>query len=225
MTAVNNNQTILPQSLLDQMNGASASKKSTAEEAQDRFLKLLVTQMQNQDPLNPLDNAQVTSQLAQLSTVTGIDKLNGTLESLMGNYQSAQLLQASNMIDHGVLAPGSQLALAEGKAIFGVEFPSDVDAGQIVIKDSAGKVVQTIDLPPQKAGATPLLWDGTTADGTKAPDGNYTFEVKGSLGGKDVKATALQFGVVTTVSSSANGVLLNVPGLGGLTLADIRQVL
>lgn len=225
MTTVNNNATVLPQALLDQMNGTSAAKKSTAEEAQDRFLKLLVTQMQNQDPLNPLDNAQVTSQLAQLSTVTGIDKLNGTLESLMGNYQSAQLLQASSMIERGVLAPGSQLALTEGKAIFGVEFPSDVDTGQIVIKDEAGNVVQTIEMPAQKSGTTPLLWDGTKADGTKAADGNYTFEVKGSLGGKDVKATALQFGVVTTVSSSPNGIVLNVPGLGGLTLADIRQVL
>lgn len=225
MAAVNNNATVLPQALLDQMNGTGGTKKSTAEEAQDRFLKLLVTQMQNQDPLNPLDNAQVTSQLAQLSTVTGIDKLNGSLEAMMSNFQSSQLLQASNMIEHGVLAPGSQLALDKGNAIFGVEFPSDVDSGQIVIKDASGAVVQTIDMGPQKAGATPLLWDGTKADGTKAEDGAYTFEVKGSLGGKEVKATALQFGVVTTVSSSANGVVLNVPGLGGLTLADIRQVL
>ena len=107
MTTVNSNATVLPQALLDQMNGSSAAKKSTAEEAQDRFLTLLVTQMKNQDPLNPLDNAQVTSQLAQLSTVTGIDKLNGTLESMMGSYQSNQALQAANMIGHGVLAPVS----------------------------------------------------------------------------------------------------------------------
>jgi flagellar basal-body rod modification protein FlgD len=225
MTTVNSNATVLPQALLDQMNGSSPTKKSTAEEAQDRFLTLLVTQMKNQDPLNPLDNAQVTSQLAQLSTVTGIDKLNGTLESMMGSYQSNQALQAANMIGHGVLAPGSAISLAESKGLMGVEFPQDVDASQILVKDSSGNVVQTIDLGPQKAGAVPLLWDGTKADGTKAADGTYSFEVKASLAGKDVKANPLQFGIVTTVSTSASGIQINVPGMGGLTLADIRQIL
>ncbi len=225
MTTVNSNATVLPQALLDQMNGSSATKKSTAEEAQDRFLTLLVTQMKNQDPLNPLDNAQVTSQLAQLSTVTGIDKLNGTLESMMGSYQSNQALQAANMIGHGVLAPGSAISLAESKGLMGVEFPQDVDTAQILVKDSAGNVIQTIDLGPQKAGTVPLLWDGTKADGTKAADGTYSFEVKASLAGKAVTANPLQFGIVTTVSTSSSGIQINVPGLGGLTLADIRQIL
>lgn len=225
MSAVNNNATVLPQSLLDQMNGTSAAKKSTAEEAQDRFLTLLVTQMKNQDPLNPLDNAQVTSQLAQLSTVTGIDKLNGTLEMLMGSYQTSQSLQAANMIGHGVLAPGSNISLTEGKGLMGVEFPQDVDQSEILIKDAAGNVIHTIDLGAQTAGTLPLLWDGTLADGSTAEDGSYQFEVKASLGGKPVTADALQFGIVTTVSTSANGVQINVPGLGALNLTDIRQIL
>lgn len=225
MTTVNSNATVLPQALLDQMNGSSPTKKSTAEEAQDRFLTLLVTQMKNQDPLNPLDNAQVTSQLAQLSTVTGIDKLNGTLESMMGSYQSNQALQAANMIGHGVLAPGSAISLAESKGLMGVEFPQDVDTAQILVKDSSGNVIQTIDLGPQKAGTVPLLWDGTKADGTKAADGTYKFEVASSLAGKAVTSNPLQFGIVTTVSTSASGIQINVPGMGGLTLADIRQIL
>ncbi|CAL62049.1 Basal-body rod modification protein FlgD [Herminiimonas arsenicoxydans] len=225
MTAVNNNTTVLPQALLDQMNGTSAAKKSTAEEAQDRFLTLLVTQMKNQDPLNPLDNAQVTSQLAQLSTVTGIDKLNGTLESMMGSYQSNQALQAANMIGHGVLAPGSNISLTENKGLMGVEFPQDVDAAEILVKDAAGNVIHTIDLGAHPAGTVPLLWDGTLADGSKAEDGSYQFEVKASLAGKPVSANALQFGIVTTVSTSPGGVQINVPGLGALNLADIRQIL
>ncbi|WP_175626669.1 MULTISPECIES: flagellar hook assembly protein FlgD [Oxalobacteraceae] len=225
MTTVNSNATVLPQALLDQMNGSGAAKKSTAEEAQDRFLTLLVTQMKNQDPLNPLDNAQVTSQLAQLSTVTGIDKLNGTLESMMGSYQSNQALQAANMIGHGVLAPGSEIGLAEGKGLMGVEFPQDVDTAQILVKDSSGNVIQTIELGPQKSGTVPLLWDGTKADGAKAADGTYKFEVTSSLAGKAVTSNPLQFGIVTTVSTSASGIQINVPGLGGLTLADIRQIL
>src|SRR5262245_57095214 len=103
----------MPQALLDTMNPKKTAAKTTAQEAQDRFMTLLVTQMKNQDPMNPLDNAQVTSQLAQLSTVTGIDKLNSTLESLMGNYRTSQALEAVSMIGHGVLTPGAGVDLVD----------------------------------------------------------------------------------------------------------------
>ena len=223
MAAISNT---LPQSLLDSMNPKAATATSTAAEAQDRFLTLLVTQMKNQDPLNPMDNAQVTSQLAQLSTVTGIDKLNSTVESLMGSYQSSQSLQAAALIGKGVLAPGNQTGLSEKQALMGVEFPSDVDSATIEIKDASGNVVQTIDLPAQKAGSQPIIWNGKKADGTDAADGTYTFEVKATLAGKAVDTTELQFGMVTTVSTAAGqSVKLNVPGLGELELSDIRQYL
>ncbi|RBA25781.1 flagellar hook assembly protein FlgD [Herminiimonas fonticola] len=223
MAAISNT---LPQSLLDAMNPKAASAASTAAEAQDRFLTLLVTQMKNQDPLNPMDNAQVTSQLAQLSTVTGIDKLNSTVESLMGSYQTSQTLQAASLIGKGVLAPGNQTGLSEKQALMGVEFPSDVDSATIEIKDASGKVVQTIDLPAQKAGSQPIIWNGKKADGTDAPDGTYTFDVKATLAGKTVETTELQFGMVATVTTAAGqAVKLNVPGLGELELSDIRQYL
>lgn len=223
MAAIGNT---LPQSVLDAMNPKAASAASTAAEAQDRFLTLLVTQMKNQDPLNPMDNAQVTSQLAQLSTVTGIDKLNSTVESLMGSYQSSQTLQAASLIGTGVLAPGNQTGLSEKQALMGVEFPSDVDSAVITIKDAAGNVVQTIDLPAQTAGSKPIIWNGQKSDGTDAADGTYTFEVTGMLGGKPVDSTELQFGMVATVTTAAGqAVKLNVPGLGELDLSDIRQYL
>jgi len=88
---------------------AAAAKSSATEE---RFLTLLVAQMKNQDPLNPLDNAQVTSQLAQLSTVSGIDKLNATLQTLAGSFAQAQSLQAAVLIGHDVLVEGNALALS-----------------------------------------------------------------------------------------------------------------
>jgi len=221
MTAITTN---LPQSVLDAMNKTSAKTQSTAEEAQDRFLTLLVTQMQNQDPLNPLDNAQVTSQLAQLSTVTGIDKLNSTLESLMGSYQSGQSLQAANLIERGVLTEGNQVALADGQGIMGVEFPSDVDAATLEVRDASGKVIHTVDLGPQEAGPIPLLWDGTS-EGGQAADGNYTFAVKATLAGSAVAATPLQFGIVTSVTTGSTGTKVNVPGIGAVDVSDIRQIL
>ena len=215
----------LPQSVLDAMNGTSTTTKTTTEEAQDRFLKLLVTQMQNQDPLNPLDNAQVTSQLAQLSTVTGIDKLNSTLESLISSSTANNSLQAANLIGRGVLAEGNTISLAEDKGIMGVEFSGPVDAAQVIIKDAAGNVVHTVDLGAQEAGAIPLLWDGTTSTGEKAADGNYKFEVKATLAGSAVATTPLQFGIVTAVTTNSDGAKLSIPGLGSLSTSSIRQVL
>lgn len=222
MAAIGNT---LPQSLLDTMNPKAASAQSTADAAQDRFMKLLVTQMKNQDPLNPLDNAQVTSQLAQLSTVTGIDKVNSTLESLIGSYQSSQSLQSANLIGHGVLSAGNKLGLSADKALMGVELPQAVDAAEVVIKDASGNIMQTINLGKQDAGILPLLWDGTKADGTKAADGEYTFEVNAKVAGTAAEANALQFGMVTTVTTGQDGVKINVPGLGALNLSDIRQIL
>lgn len=216
----------LPQSVLDAMNPQTTSTtKSDAQDIQDRFMTLLITQMQNQDPLNPMDNSQMTSQLAQLSTVTGIDKVNSTLQSLIGNFQSGQSMQAAALIGSGVLAPGNQLGLSDKQALMGVDLPQDVDSAKVVIKDSAGNVVQTLDLGAQKAGTIPLLWDGKTSAGDDAPDGNYTFEVQASINGNKVSAEELQFGLVTTVSTGPNGVKINVPGLGALDFSDIRQIL
>jgi len=225
MTSPVTNNTV-SQSVLDAMSGQSGTTKSAAEAQQDQFLTLLVTQMQNQDPLNPMDNAQVTSQLAQLSTVTGIDKLNTTLQAMMGSGQTGQSLQAANLIGHGVLAPGSGMTLSDGKAIVGVDFPGDIDGAAVVIKDASGNQVATLDLGRQKAGALPLLWDGTKTDGTTAADGDYTFTVQATAAGVKADATALQFGMVTSISTAAGqDAKVNASGLGAIDYSDIRQIL
>jgi flagellar basal-body rod modification protein FlgD len=211
--------------LMDTMNKKKTTEKSAVEETQDRFMKLLVTQMRNQDPMNPLDNAQVTSQFAQLSTVTGIDKLNDTMASLMGNYQVSQSLQAANMIGHGVLTTGSGVDLVKGAGLMGVEFTAPVDKAQVTIRDAAGKEVRTLNLGPQEIGSIPLTWDGKAQNGTAVADGHYTFEVTATRGSEKVAATTLQFGLVDTVSTSAKGVKLNVGGLGAVDFANIRQIL
>ena len=109
--------------------------KTAADDPQDRFLKLLVTQMKNQDPLNPLDNAQVTSQLAQISTVNGIEKLNTTLQAMANGFTAGQSLQAAGMIGHNVLVPGSALQLTGGNGAFGVDLAQPADDVKVTIKD------------------------------------------------------------------------------------------
>lgn len=224
MTTVQTN-TGVSNNLLAAMNGASASAATTTEEAQNRFMKLLVTQMKNQDPLNPMDNAQVTSQLAQLSTVTGIDKLNTTVNTLMSTFQSNQTLQAAGMIGHGVLTPGSNIELTNGMGIMGVELAGPADKVNIAIKDGSGNVVRNISLGAQEAGVLPVQWDGKTDSGAVAADGEYSFTVTAKQGAESATAKALAFGQVASVSTSSSGVSLNVPGIGAVALADIRQIL
>lgn len=216
----------MPAAVLDAMNPKkSAANKSAVDETQDRFMKLLVTQMRNQDPMNPLDNAQVTSQFAQLSTVTGIDKLNETLGSMMSSYTASQTLQAASMIGRGVLTPGSKVELVKGASLMGVELNDPVDKLTVTIRDSAGLEVRKLDLGPQQAGILPISWDGKAENGSAAADGLYSFELSASRNNAEAKTTALQFGLVDSVSTNTKGVKLNVPGLGSLDLANIRQIL
>lgn len=223
MSTVQNNA--VSSSLLTAMNPAAAATQNTAAAAQDTFMKLLVTQMKNQDPLNPLDNAQVTSQLAQLSTVTGIEKMNATLQSLIGSYQSSQTLQAASMIGHGVLVAGSSLNLNNGQAPFGIDLNTSADDVKVTIKNASGMAIRRMDLGSQQAGMLALQWDGTTDSGAAAATGQYSFSVDAIQGGQKVGATALAFGQVASVANSGQGVVLNVPSLGPVNLADIRQIL
>ncbi|MEG2029596.1 MAG: flagellar hook assembly protein FlgD [Janthinobacterium sp.] len=210
----------------------TTAAKGSVEEETNKFLTLLVTQLQNQDPMNPLDNAQLTSQLAQLSTVTGVNKLNTTLETLKTSYQQAESMQAANIIGHGVLTAGKGITLSKSAALLGVDLATPADNVKVVIYNSTGKEVHSIDLGAQKAGTLPLGWNGSTDELDKdgkpvvLADGAYTFEVVATRGGaKLTDAAPLTFGSVASVSTGAAGVKLNVPGVGSITMADVKQIL
>ena len=162
MSTVNSAPAFVSQDLLSTVNAKKATTVDGSVEADtNKFMTLLVTQLKNQDPMNPLDNAQLTSQLAQLSTVTGVNKLNTTLESLKSSYQSSESLQAANMIGHGVLVEGDYVNLQSGNGILGVDLASAADKVKVIITDpKTGKDVQTIDLGAKAAGTIPLAWDG-----------------------------------------------------------------
>ena len=195
-----------------------------SEGAEDRFLKLLVTQLKNQDPLNPMDNAEITSQMAQISTVTGIDKLNSTMQEMATAFSANQSLQATAMVGHRVLVPGSTLQLQNGAAAGGLELLQAADRVSISIKDGSGQVVHTVDLGPQPAGVVSFQWDGVVDSGASAVPGNYSFAVEAAQGGKKIDATALALGLVAGVMQGKTGVLLNVNGMGAVALSDVKQV-
>ncbi|MDP3745288.1 MAG: flagellar hook assembly protein FlgD [Methylotenera sp.] len=224
MAAIQSTSNSPSQALLDSVNGQKNSTTNSIDNAQDRFMKLLVTQMKNQDPLNPMDNAQVTSQMAQLSTVTGIDKLNNTLELLMGNVQAGQSYQASSMIGHNVFSLGNEISTDGEGGFFGVDLPIGADKLTVTIKDADGNVVRTLDLGKQVVGSTPLSWDGFTNDGSVAKTGSYQFEVAATIANSTAAASGLSFAQVMSVSNNANGIKLNLSNLTSVSTSDVKEI-
>jgi flagellar basal-body rod modification protein FlgD len=202
---------------------SSATSNSLAD-AQSTFLKLLTTQLQNQDPTNPLDNAQMTSQLAQMSTAQGISDLNTTLNSLLSQYQSSQTLQATALIGHSVLASGNQLALSNAQAVGGIDLASAADSVKLQITDSAGNVVRTLDMGPQSAGQVGFSWDGTNNNGQAVADGSYSFTVSATSQGAAVKSTPLAVATVSSVSLNGNAVTINTANAGQLDLSQVYRI-
>jgi flagellar basal-body rod modification protein FlgD len=194
------------------------------KEQEDRFLRLLVTQLKNQDPLNPLDNAQITSQMAQISTVQGLERLNATLNALLGQANAAQQLAAASLVGRGVLVPGGELVLDSGSTLFGVELKEPADRLTVEIRDATGRLVYRAELGPHGAGIHGLHWDGITESGAVAADGRYSFEVSATRGEQSVAAMALSFGRVDAVARSGDSVSLVLSGGRSAALADVKQV-
>jgi flagellar basal-body rod modification protein FlgD len=204
--------------------GAAASTTATRNEAgsADRFLKLLVTQMQNQDPLNPLDNAQITSQMAQINTVNGVEKLNSTVEGLNRQFVQMQALQGASLVGRDVTLAGDRIAVAQGTGSAGFELASAADRVKVEILSPAGRVVDTIELGAQAAGRHGFGWN---AAGVNQADGNgYRFRVLASAGAAKVDSSALMRDRVTSVSLLGDRLTLDTRDSGPIDYAAVKAV-
>lgn len=206
---------------------AGSPGADSANDIQQRFLKLFVAQLNNQDPLNPLDNAQLTSQLAQMSTVSGIQSMQKTLTSMLDASSAAQLLQSAGLVGHTVLSKGSELQLADGQgASFQISLPTSAASVQAVISDGAGNTIRTLDLGTQPAGTSAQTWDGLDDTGQPAAAGAYTVKVAASNGGQAVAADTLVYGQVASVAQGApgQGVAINLTSGRSVPLADVQAL-
>jgi flagellar basal-body rod modification protein FlgD len=211
------------------INGTSSSTKSTTsavQNMQNQFLTLLTTQLQNQDPTNPMDNSQMTSQLAQISTVQGITQLNASLQTLLSNLTASQAVQAANLVGHGVMVPGNALTLTSGTpALAALNLDSAASNVTVTITDASGATVRTLNLGSLKAGLSDFQWDGTTNTGATAAAGNYKYSVNAANGSTAVNATALQLGVVNSVTLASTGTLLNLGSAGTASISSVQQII
>jgi flagellar basal-body rod modification protein FlgD len=217
------------------VSGTSATNSATDSQAiQDRFMTLLVEQLKNQDPLNPMENAQITSQMSQISTVTGIQQLNATMTSLAASMATQQASQAIDLIGKSVSVPGNSMELKslDGKlsGSINVALESAADKVNITISDPQGHAIRQLELTNVSAGLQAVSWDGLSDTGVVQPAGSYTAKVDAMSGDNKVAVQALEWGRVASIERDASGsawslVVNRSSGASSrVALSDVRSV-
>jgi flagellar basal-body rod modification protein FlgD len=199
----------------------STTPASDANASQDRFLKLLVAQLNNQDPMNPMDNAQMTSQMAQINTVTGIQQVNETLKSMAAQFTSLQVLQGASMVGHNVLVESNTLTRSAGVASGAIDLTGKADAVKVEIMSPGGQVLDTLNLGALDAGRHSFDWDASSYQGTGEP----SFKVTATLGGQAVTNTALARDTVTSVGSDNGAMTVQLQGRAAVAYSSVKAIL
>lgn len=212
------------------LNAASKAVAGSGEAlGKDAFLQLLVTQLKNQNPLDPQDNTAFVAQLAQFSSLEGITTLNDSVNAITGGLQSSQALQASSLVGRSVIVQTNEALVdpASAKPFNGTVVVKEADSKPIItIKDADGDVVRTLEMPAQKAGSADFTWDGMDDDGVLLPKGNYTFDATVK---SDTTTTALTTYLPATVnsvtlSSTGGEIMLNLAGLGSIGISKVQTI-
>ena len=208
---------------LSNINGtASSSATAAADDAgsQDRFLKLLVTQLQNQDPLSPMDNAELTSQIAQINTVSGIATLNTSVQQLSSQFLQMQTLQGASLVGKDVIVPGNKLDIANGVGQGGFELTSAADAVKVEVMSPAGQVLDTLNLGAQSSGVHGFDWASGNYDNTS----NLSFRVTATSGSTTLSSTALMRDTVNAVSASGSALQLELARSGTVDYSTVKAI-
>jgi flagellar basal-body rod modification protein FlgD len=197
--------------------GSSATDTSAAD-ASDRFLKLLVTQMQNQDPLNPMDNAQVTSQMAQINTVSGIDKLNTTVSGLNGQFLQMQALQGASLVGRNVWVEGTKLSMqSDGSSEAAFNLSGAADHVKVEVLSPSGQVVDTMDLGAETEGRHSFSWSKAGVTDTSG----LSFRVSAASGAASVPVTPLMLDKVDSVGIDGDTLKLALEKSGDVAYSKV----
>lgn len=227
MTTVTNNTTTGTTSTTGTTTTGTTSTTGTTAMTQSDFMKLLVAQLQAQDPTNPVDQSQMAAQLAQFSTLQATQDLNTTVtglaSSLATSQQASQVLSSASLVDRNVLVPATSATYA-GSAVAGAVNVSTAGPATVNISDANGNVVRTINLGTQSAGLAQFSWDGKDNSGAAVANGTYTLSATST--GTDTLDTYVS-GKVTGVGYGGTtvGTYLQVAGVGGVSLSQVAQIL
>lgn len=215
-------------SILDSLGLAQtgASKTDRNKLNQEQFLKLMVTQLKNQDPTKPMENGQFLGQIAQFSTVTGIQDLQSSFGQLAGALQSNQALQASGLVGRTVLVPGSIGLL--GTSLNGaVDLPASTTDLAVNVYNATGQLVRRLELGPQTSGLARFSWDGIGDKGQQLPPGVYQLKAEARIDGRTAGVDTLVSSTVqsVTLGKEGQGLSVNLPGVGSVPLTSVKQIL
>jgi len=200
---------------------ASSSTTATNTSSQANFLKLLVAQLNNQDPMNPMDNAQMTSQLAQINTVTGIQQVNDTLKSMATQFTSMQVLQGSSMVGHKVLVASNTLSINANVASGAIDLSGNADSVKVDIMSAGGQVLQSVDLGAQTAGRVSFNLDAS-AYSASAP---VSYKVTATQAGQAVTSTSLAQDTVVSVGSDNGAMTVQLQGRAAVAYDSVKAIL
>lgn len=195
---------------------------------QSDFLKLMTTQLNNQDPTQPMDNSQFLAQIAQFASVTGIQNMQSSIKQLADSLTSNQTMQAASLIGHQVVAAGSNAILGSDGVLAGAIDVSQSTSDLVVgIYDSAGQLVRNMDLGTQSKGMLPFSWDGVTSNGDKAPSGIYQIKAQANINGT---AQAMSTYVASSVDSvmidpTTQQTMLNTSSGESIKMSDVMQIM
>jgi len=221
--------TVNPYDFLNGSNSAAAAQQNSQAKqqlGQNEFLKLMLAQLKNQDPMKPTDPTQFLSQLAQFSTVTGIQNMQTSMQDLASSLRSTQVLNGTSLVGHDVLAPAKTDTIEAGQSVKGaVEAPKGTSQILVTIKDGSGSLVRSFTKTAGE-GMNEFTWDGKDNTGTAVPAGQYTFEVHANVAGKAEALDPLLSSKVASVTiDPKNGSLTLNTSTGAVPLTDVRRVL
>lgn len=225
---MSNNVNGLPSAIADLAIKQNTTTPNNSQLSQDTFLKLMVAQMNNQDPTHPMDNSQFLSQLAQFGTVNGITQLQSSFQSLATALQSNQALQASTMVGRNVMVSGnSYVTDSAGSKVSGaIDLTQNTGQLTLQVYNSVGQLVREIPMGAQSAGQVAFTWDGTDSSGNAAPAGVYRVTASALVNGQTAAMDTLMQGKVDSVTLPSGGGTpsLNVSGLGTVSMDAVKQL-
>ena len=213
---------VLSQYQLKQQSGAEGN----SELGRNEFMELMLAQLKNQNPLEPQDNGEFISQLAQFSSLEEMQKLSGNVDDVVGQFRSTQALQASAMVGKSVLAPSSiGLLGAEGVVEGTIEVPASTGGLRLSVQNQQGELVRQIDLGNSPAGVQSFSWDGKDGNGNPLPPGPYQLVAEASYPQGQQQLSTMVSANVDSVSLGQGGsVTLNLAGMGSIALSDVKQI-
>ena len=209
--------------------GSAAASGIAALGNANSFYNLLVTQLTNQDPLNPMSNTDLSAQLAQFSTASGVQSMQQSLAALTTQLAQTQSLQAASLVGRSVVFDNNTLSLgASGGSAGGFTLGGAAQNVVVQISNGAGQVVDSMNLGALPAGVQSFSWNGTDASGAPASAGNYSFSVQATdASGASVSATPFGSGkVVSVMLNGGSSPTLQVQGQSGtVPLSSIQGVM